>query len=141
MDEQRPKAGVGVMIIKDGKVLLSQRISAHGAGEYSFPGGHLEHLESFEACAVRETAEECGVEIKNIRFQFLANMTAYQPKHYVHIGLIADWDRGEPQDLEPDKHAPWGWYSLDNLPKPLFYACTLAIESYQTGKNYFDTTQ
>jgi len=127
------------MIIKDGKVLLSKRLDSHGAGEYSFPGGHLEHLESFETCAIRETAEECGIEIQNIRFQFLANMTAYAPKHYVHIGLVADWKAGEPQALEANKSGPWGWYDFDALPEPLFYACTLALESCQTGRSYFDT--
>lgn len=126
------------MIIKDGKVLLGLRKNSHGAGEYSFPGGHLEHLESFATCARRETQEECGLEITNIRFQFLANLTAYAPKHYTHVGLLADWKSGEPQELEPDKHGQWGWYGLDNLPQPLFYSCRLALDSYRSGKNYFD---
>ena len=34
------------------------RRGSHGAGEYSTPGGHLDPLESFEACARRETREE-----------------------------------------------------------------------------------
>lgn len=133
-----PRIGIGVMIFKDGKVLLSKRKGSHGADEYSFPGGHLEYMESFEACARRETKEECGVEIKNIRFQFLANVTTYAPKHYVHVGLIADWGSGEPQLLEPERSEEWGWYALDALPSPLFTTCALAFESARIGKNYFD---
>jgi 8-oxo-dGTP diphosphatase len=90
MEQNKPKVGVGVMILKDGKVLLGKRKGSHGEGEYAFPGGHLEYMESFEDCARREVNEECGIEIKNIRFQFLANITKYAPKHYAHIGLLVD---------------------------------------------------
>src|SRR5712692_1149689 len=88
------RVGVGVMILKNGKVLLGLRNGSHGAGEWAFPGGHFEYMETFEDCATRETLEECGVEIQNIRFQLLANLRQYRPKHYVHVGLIADWKSG-----------------------------------------------
>ena len=135
----RPKVGIGVMIFKDGKILLALRRGAHGAGEYAFPGGHLEYMESFEGCSRRETREECGLEIENIRFQFLANVTHYAPKHYIHIALIADWKSGEPEVLEPDKSESWGWYDLEHLPQPMFAFCTLSVQSYKTGQNYFDS--
>jgi len=35
MEENIPKVGVGVMIFKDGKILLGKRKGSHGAGEYS----------------------------------------------------------------------------------------------------------
>lgn len=132
------KVGIGVMVLKGGKILLGKRLGSHGAGEFAFPGGHLEYMESFADCARREIAEECGIKIKNIRFQFLANLTKYAPKHYVHIGLVADWENGEPEVLEPEKSESWHWYELDNFPCPLFKTCALAIESFQTGINYFD---
>lgn len=69
MTDQRPLVGIGMMILKEGKVLLGKRKGAHGAGEYAFPGGQLEHPESFEDCARRETREESGIEITNLRFQ------------------------------------------------------------------------
>lgn len=124
--------------MKDGKILFGKRKGSHGANQYAFPGGHLEHLESFKDCAVREIKEECGIEVENIRFQFLANLTQYAPKHYCHIGLIADWKSGDPQVLESDKCESWDWYSIDTLPIPMFTACEWAIESYKSGKNYFD---
>jgi len=135
---QNPRVGIGVMIFKDGKVLLHKRNSSHGSGEYASPGGHLEYMEGFAECAKRETSEEAGIEIDNVQFQFLANLTKYAPKHYVHIGLIADWKSGEPTNLEPDKGEDWGWYDLDHLPSPLFETCATAIEVYKTKQNYFD---
>lgn len=136
--ENKPRVGIGVMILKDNKILLGKRKGSHGEGEFAFPGGHLEHLESFEQCAKREVKEECGIEIDNIKFQFLANLTKYNPKHYAHIGLIANWKEGEPQVLEPDKCENWGWFELDKLPELLFEPCRLAIKSYLTNQKYFD---
>lgn len=136
--ENKPKVGVGVMIFKDGKVLLGKRKGAHGEGEYAFPGGHLEHMESFEGCARRETREECGIEIENIRFQLLSNVTTYEPKHYVHIGLTADWKSGEPEVLEPEKCESWEWYDLDALPAPIFIMSQQAFDCHKTGGCYLD---
>ena len=137
-NEKQPITGVGIMIFKEDKVLLGKRKSSHGAGEYSFPGGKLDYLESFEQCARREIKEECGIKIRDIRFQFLANLLEYEPKHFTHIGLIADWESGELMVLEPDKCESWNWYDLNRLPIPLFFAVKMAFESLKTKKNYYD---
>ena len=137
-EAQRPKVGLGVMVMKDGKVLLGKRMGSHGAGEWAWPGGHLEYMESFEECARRETLEETGIEIQNIKFLFLSDLKAYAPKHYVHIQLLADWKSGEVRILEPDKCEQWGWFDIDQLPTPLFVATKITIESYKTSRNYFD---
>jgi ADP-ribose pyrophosphatase YjhB (NUDIX family) len=50
----RPLVGLGVLVVRDGKVLVGQRRGSLGAGEYALPGGHLEHGEGFEECAARE---------------------------------------------------------------------------------------
>jgi 8-oxo-dGTP diphosphatase len=118
--EKRPLVGVGVMVIKEKLVLLQKRKGSHGAGEYSFPGGHLEFGESISHCARREVAEETGLKIKNIRFLLVENILTYAHKHYLHIGLVADWQSGVPQVLEPDKSMSWDWYQMNHLPRPSF---------------------
>ncbi len=137
-DNLRPKVGIGVVVIKEGKILLGKRIGAHGIGEYAGPGGHLEYMESFEACAHRETLEETGIEIENIRFLCLSNIKQYAPKHYVNIGLVADWKSGEPQTLEPDKCEVWDWYDPNALPDNLFESTSNYIKAMKVGRNYFD---
>lgn len=136
-NEQKTKVGVGVLIFRDGKVLLGKRKSSHGAGQYSAPGGHLDYMESFEDCAIRETLEECGVQIKNLEFVHVANIMAYAPKHYINIVLRAEWESGEPEVLEPGKCESWGWYDLDNLPNPMFIQTKLGIENYKS-ENHFN---
>ena len=119
--EQRPKVGLGVCIVKNGKVLLGRRKGAHGSGSWSFPGGHLEFGESYEDCARRETREEVGITIKNLHFVTATNdFFPEEQKHYITIYMVAEYDSGEVKIMEPDRQTDWQWFSWDNLPSPLF---------------------
>lgn len=138
MEQHQVKVGIAVLVVKDGRVLLGKRKGSHGAGEYALPGGHLEHMESYEGCVRREVLEETGMDIDNIRFLLVANIKEYAPKHYAHIGFVADWKSGEPQLMEPEKCEGWAWYDIESLPQPLFATLPAHIEAYKTGKNFFD---
>ncbi len=119
--EKRPKVGIGVIVIKDGKVLHGKRKNAHGAGEWCFPGGHLEFGESFEECARRETLEETGIKIKNIRLGTVTNdIFEKEDKHYITVYMVADHESGEAKVMEPEKCERWEWSGWDNPPKPIF---------------------
>jgi len=121
MEKLVPRVGVGVIIVKDGKVLLGQRRGAHGAGDWSPPGGHLEFMETIADCARRETAEETGMAITNIRPPvFTEEFYQAENKHYINLMVTADWESGEPQVLETEKCLGWEWFAWDALPTPLF---------------------
>ena len=135
---ERPKVGLGVIIFKDGKLLLMKRRGGLGSGFWGSGGGLLEHMESFVGALRREIREEAGIEIKNIKFLCVSNFKDHAPKHYVDLGFSADWESGEPKILEPEKFESWGWYELDNLPSPLFGVVEKYLEAYKTGKNFFD---
>lgn len=123
MDEKRPKVGVGVFVLKDGKFLLGKRKNAHGEGSWALPGGHLEFNEELEECSKREVMEEAGVNIKNIRFATITNdMFKEEDKHYITIYMLSDYDNGEVKIMEPHKCEKWDWFDLENLPAPLFLA-------------------
>jgi 8-oxo-dGTP diphosphatase len=131
------KVGVGVLVIKDGKVLLGKRKNAHGADEYGGPGGHLEYGETIEQTALREIGEECGIKVKNLKMLCVSDLLTYFPKHYVDIGFAAEWESGEPEVLEPHKLESWDWYDIDTMPEKLFGCVTAYIDSYRTSKKYF----
>lgn len=138
IEDQVTKVGVIVLVFKGGKVLFGKRKSKLSTDTYGAPGGHLEYMESFEDCARREVREETGMEIQNIRFLFAGNTTYFSPKHFVNIGLMADWKSGEPQNLEPDKCESWAWYGLGEIPDPIMHTNQMALDAYKTGRNYFD---
>ena len=136
--ENKPRVGIGVMIFRDGKVLLGKRKGKFGDGQWAFPGGHLEYMESFENCAKRETMEEAGIKIQNVRFHYLGNIKIYAPRHYVQIGMLADWKSGEAENKEPEKLSECAWFPLDNLPKPLFFGSKIMVDAYIKGIHYKD---
>ncbi len=137
-EQLRPKVGIGVMIFKDGKVLVGKRVGTHAGNMHSFPGGNFEYMESFEECAKRETREEAGIEIKNIRFLCLSNEKNFPPKHHVNICILADWESGEPIVKEPNKMIKWGWFYMDKIPTPSWPLIDNYKEALKTGKNFFD---
>jgi 8-oxo-dGTP diphosphatase len=121
MESKRPKVGVGVVVIKEGEMLLGKRKNAHGEGTWSFPGGHLEYKESWEDCAIRETLEETGLSINNVRFGTVTNDIFHEEqKHYVTIIMLSDYESGDLCLMEPDKCEKWEWFTWDKLPDALF---------------------
>jgi 8-oxo-dGTP diphosphatase len=128
----RPMVGVGAIIIKDNKILLCKRKGAHGENEWGTCGGHLEYGESIEGCAKREAREELGIEIDNLKFLCLSNITKYD-KHYVDIEFLADIKNGSPK-IKENFIEEILWFPLDQLPSPLFEPVRLAIESFNTGR-------
>ena len=56
-------SGVGVLVIRDGKILTGLR---RAEGTFCGPGGHIEDGESPEQAAIRETQEEFGITPKEL---------------------------------------------------------------------------
>lgn len=136
--EKQIKVGIGILIFKNGKVLLGKRKGSHGAGEYASPGGSMEFGESFSEAAQREIWEEAHIKVKNIQFMFLSNLRDYEGKHYIHIQLKADWKSGIPKVMEEEKCESWDWFELNNMPKPLFKTFPAVIQALKTHEVYFD---
>jgi 8-oxo-dGTP diphosphatase len=114
MAEQNKKMGIGfgVMILKDGKVLLGQRHfdavkadgAMHGEGTWTMPGGKLHFGESFEDGACREVMEETGLNIRkeDLKVISLTN-DIVTDAHFVTVGMFCEKFVGEPKVLEPDE--------------------------------------
>lgn len=121
MGEDRPKVGIGVIVLKDNKMPLGRRKGSHGEGSWTFPGGHLEFGESFEDCARREVLEETGMNVKNIRLGTVTNdIFPKENKHYITIYMLADYDFGDLTIREPEKFEQWDWFEWGKFPEPLF---------------------
>ena len=130
MEKMRPHVGVGVVVIKDGKVLLGKRKNAHGEGTWSTAGGHLEFGETIEECAARELAEETGLKAVSCRIGPWTNNVIDGSKHYVTLFVFIDQFEGEPQLMEPHKCEGWQWFDWHSLPQPLFATVHSLIETH-----------
>jgi len=138
--DKYPRVGIGVMIQnKKGEVLLGLRQGSHGAGEWSFPGGHLEFGETVFETAKREVKEETGLDVNKFELIAVVDELRYiktDNKHYLNIGVKAVYQGGEPKVMEPEKYKEWGWFSLNDLPEKLLEGTELEIRNFKAGKIY-----
>ena len=58
------KVAAGTVAVHEGRIVLVRRGVPPGEGLWSFPCGYAEVSETLEVCAVRETAEETGLEVR-----------------------------------------------------------------------------
>ncbi len=121
MCTRRPRVGVGVLVLRDGLVLLGKRLGAHGAGSWAPPGGHLEFGETIAQCAMREVLEETGLVAHDVREgPYVNTVFANEGLHYLTVFALAGRADGLPTVLEPGKCSRWEWFAWDALPSPLF---------------------
>lgn len=140
------RAGVGVLLKKENKILLGKRhLDALEEGykvrknnilnTWTMPGGKIELGETIVECAKRETFEETGITLNEAKV-FFVNDATESNGYFITIGLISEDFFGEPKTMEQDKITDWQWFDLDNLPSPLFEPSKQMIENYLAGKFY-----
>jgi 8-oxo-dGTP diphosphatase len=131
-----PQVGVGVVIVRDGKVLLGLRRGSHGAGAWALPGGHLEWGETIESCARREVREETGLDLGVVtQGPYTNDVMAAEGKHYVTCFVEAVGLSGEAQVLEPTKCERWAWFAWSEMPENLFQPLKTLVQSGYVPKN------
>src|SRR5581483_1729874 len=112
---------VSVLVSKDDRILLEKRQHSHGADTWGPPTGHLDFGETPEQTATRETFEETGVTLSNVKFHAVTN-DIFENEHYhtVTIWMKADYQSGTPKVQAPDEESEVGWFAWDALPNPLY---------------------
>ncbi|MGF6255670.1 NUDIX domain-containing protein [Ensifer sp. ZNC0028] len=115
-----PGFGCGLVVVRDGKILLYRRLKAPEAGYWNIVGGKVDHMERSEAAARREAEEESGLKIRSSEFLCLSEQVIEADRqHWISMIYVTRDFSGEPQLVEPDKLSEFGWFSLDALPQPL----------------------
>ena len=131
--KNRPRVGLGIIIVNDeGKILIGKRKGEH-APYYSIPGGHLEPGETFETGATREIKEETDLDIKDPQVIAVTNnLETYRGEglHYISIILLVRDFSKELKNVEPEKCEEWLWVNPKELPLPHFDASRIGIACY-----------
>ncbi|HMT19014.1 MAG TPA: NUDIX domain-containing protein [Candidatus Saccharibacteria bacterium] len=113
---------VAVFIERDGKFLMMRRAGSTGSGTWAIPGGAVEYMEHPDRAAERELYEETGIQYPRLEFiGYNSDAHVDDQLHYVTLLYKTSDFKNEPQIMEPHKCTEMGWYTLDELPQPLFH--------------------
>jgi 8-oxo-dGTP diphosphatase len=91
-----------VVCLRDAEVLLIRRGTPPRVGEWSLPGGKIEWGERAEAAALRELAEETGVQGELLGLLDVVDGLFGAPgkalgRHYLLVDYAVRWRSGEPR--------------------------------------------
>ena len=108
----RPLVGVGVVAIKDGRVLLIRRAKPPRAGRWSLPGGRQRLGETVRETARRELHEETGVEAEVTALLDVVDSITRDDEgaiayHYTLVDFLAEWRGGAPRAGGDATEALW----------------------------------
>lgn len=82
-------AVAAIVAADDGRVLFIRRATAPGKGKLAMPGGFVDFGESAEAATRRETREEVGIELDDVRFlASYINRYPYEGLTYLTLDLF-----------------------------------------------------
>lgn len=135
--------GFGVMIMRDGKILLGRRhedprkadSELNGMNTWTMPGGKMDLGETFEETARREVKEETGIDLKKLEV-ICVNNERIDEVHFITVGMYSENFDGEARIMEPDEIVEWQWFLLDKLPSPLYFPSKKIIENHKQKKFY-----
>lgn len=129
---RNPSPAAGVIIEKEGQIVLVRRKYNPYKGDWCLPAGFIEYGESPEYCAVREVKEETGLDVKlNSLFRVYSGSDDPRTRAIliVYLGEIAS---GEP--VPGDDASEVKFFPAKSIPQ------NIAFQSHrQALKDYFST--
>jgi 8-oxo-dGTP diphosphatase len=96
----QPVVGIGVVIVKDGKIVLIKRGNEPGKGKWSIPGGIVELGEHIQQTVIREAKEETCLDVTDPRIVDVVDTVEVDADgkikyHYVIVDFVVKVIGGE----------------------------------------------
>jgi len=119
---ERPRVGVGAVVIHDEKVLLVKRAGEPNKGLWAIPGGTLKIGETMREGAAREILEETGITVAVGECIYVFDLIERDPEgkikfQFVVVDFAALYVRGEPKGADDAEEAGWfGPEEFSDLP-------------------------
>lgn len=128
---RNPTAGVAVILIEDGKLLLGER----QGGGWCIPCGHVEWDEAAEEAAVREFEEETGLQVV-LEGVFTVHSNFHDPEqHTVGIWYSGRRVGGELRAAEDLVRVQF--FPLGELPRLKFPTDELVVRKLRTDRGLY----
>jgi 8-oxo-dGTP diphosphatase len=122
------KVAAGVLVEREGKILLVRRKLNPRQGMWSFPAGFVDFDEDPSDAAVRECREETGLEVEITGLLDVIARREHERGADIVIVYRARLVGGEPQaDDDVDRVA---FFAPDELPHLAFHATRIALDKW-----------
>jgi len=101
-----PVVAVGAVVLKQGALLMVQRGREPAKGQWSLPGGRVEHGEYLVDAVAREVKEETGIDIEVVELAGIFEVPG--DPHFVVLDYVATAAEGaHPRPGEDAAQARW----------------------------------
>lgn len=127
----RVAAAVAALVIQNKHLLLGKRIKNGQFIGWQCPGGYLLEGKSIEESARYYCLHKAGIDISDIQTGPYTNNIfphKYEPPHTVTLYLIVRKYQLANEALLQDQEICWRWFSIDDLPEPLFLPLKILCE-------------
>ncbi len=131
---QLTKIGCGIIIKNQDQILFGKRKGSYGAGTWALPGGHLEYQEKLIDAAKRELKEELDIHADDLRIVAISDDLGQ--RHYIHVTFLLNGYEGPIKLVEPDKCEEWKFFSIHDLPQPLFHPHQKILQTFLSQEVY-----
>ena len=111
--------GVGILIVRNDKILLGHRCEGWSNRTWTMPGGKLGKREKPEDGAKREVKEETGLEVDKLEL-ISVNKDMIKDKEFATYIFKSEIVTGEPKIMEPKEINKWKWFDFKKLPHLLY---------------------
>lgn len=113
---------VGVIIVKDGKILLAKRGTFQGRpmlefGKWGLPGGFLDRGETTGEGCIREVMEELGLKINNLKLIHIVDIpNRRNDEERQNVNFVYTAELEESTLVENEEVTEVKWFDINNLP-------------------------
>ncbi|MEN8226150.1 MAG: NUDIX domain-containing protein [Bacteroidota bacterium] len=123
------------IVMRDREILLVKRKNPPFAGLWCLPMGFAESGESIETAALRELAEETGIQGKIVDMVDVESGDSDMYGDLLHLTFEVEWTGGDL--MAGDDASALDFFPFDKLPEMAFSSNVIAIEKYIASKEEY----
>jgi len=134
------RAAVYLILMKDGKTLLSRRFNTGWMdGKYSLIAGHLDGNETVFDTMIREASEEAGIKVAKEDLKPVKVLHRKANTEYMDFFFVAEKWEGEPTIKEPNKCDDMSWFPIGSLPENTLPYIKDVIKNHKDGVAFIES--